>query len=205
MVKATNHEVVVPKEKHVAHLIGWSLSRSVSDGDIIKHLTTRIHSNESIVVLKALIVTHRLLLEAGLSLIRQMGQNTAMFNLSKSTDVSTASAFTISQFSRKYVVFIEEKIHCYKTLAVAYERNAIESMANIESLKGLQLLLHLESLNSVLERAEAIDFKEAYESNIAPLRYAVSFTIKVLSHYLFFFFISSSSTYSHDNNNYNNN
>ena len=76
VTKATNHDVIVPKQKHVVTLYN-AVARKDSPKDVIRYVLQRLSdraqgSSEWLVVLKSLMVVHRLLREAEGDSFRQV-------------------------------------------------------------------------------------------------------------------------------------
>ncbi|KAL0219103.1 hypothetical protein P9112_004756 [Eukaryota sp. TZLM1-RC] len=105
-IKATNHDDTV-KEKHVRTLIIATHTNNTTE--VISSLATRLSHKESFIVLKALIVLHRLLKEGSTQFISSasISSSSLLFHGSFS-DPSTPESLQLSKFIRKYSIYLEE-------------------------------------------------------------------------------------------------
>ncbi|PHU22717.1 putative clathrin assembly protein [Capsicum chinense] len=127
IVKATNHVESPPKERHIAKiLVATSITSPRADVAYCIHaLSRRLSKTRNwIVVIKTLIVIHRVLREGDPSSKEELlhySQRGQIFQLSNFKD-SNHLAWDCSAWVRTYALFLEEKLECFRTL-----KNDIES------------------------------------------------------------------------------
>ncbi|XP_016565204.1 putative clathrin assembly protein At5g57200 isoform X5 [Capsicum annuum] len=128
IVKATNHVESPPKERHIAKiLVATSITSPRADVAYCIHaLSRRLSKTRNwIVVIKTLIVIHRVLREGDPSSKEELlhySQRGQIFQLSNFKDDSNHLAWDCSAWVRTYALFLEEKLECFRTL-----KNDIES------------------------------------------------------------------------------
>ncbi|EME32045.1 Putative clathrin assembly protein [Galdieria sulphuraria] len=113
VIKATSHERIPPKEKHVFQLVqgshwGGSIeNREAPCGSIYRQLGKRLLSEEWIVVLKSLVVFHRIFREGSDSFASEVSRSSsAIFNLQGFRD-SSHGGWNHVPFIRCYGRYLE--------------------------------------------------------------------------------------------------
>lgn len=81
VVKATSHVPGAPKEKHVVRLISFTHQSQTAAKEILKPLEKRLKEGDGVVVLKSLILLHRLVREGDNAFIYALRSVTGTFNL----------------------------------------------------------------------------------------------------------------------------
>ncbi|XP_006474617.1 putative clathrin assembly protein At5g35200 [Citrus sinensis] len=155
IVKATNHDEVLPKEKHISKILEAVLaSRPRADvAYCIQSLAKRLAKTHSwTVALKTLIVIHRALREVDHSfceeLINYSRGRALMFNLSHFRDESSPVAWDHSAWIRNYALYLEERVECFRILRYDVEKSHMGS----GRLSIPDLLDQLPSLQQLLFR-----------------------------------------------------
>ncbi|KAK1551157.1 hypothetical protein Q3G72_031180 [Acer saccharum] len=123
IVKATNHDEVLPKEKHIKTILD-AVSASKPRADVaycIQGLAKRLAKTHNwTVALKTLIVIHRSSREVGPTfcqeLINYSHGRALMLNLSHFRDDSSPIAWDYSAWVRTYALYLEERVECYRIL-----------------------------------------------------------------------------------------
>ncbi|KAK3221615.1 hypothetical protein Dsin_008640 [Dipteronia sinensis] len=123
IVKATNHDEVLPKEKHIKTILD-AVSASKPRADVaycIQGLAKRLAKTRNwTVALKTLIVIHRASREVGPTfcqeLINYSHGRALMLNLSHFRDDSSPVAWDYSAWVRTYALYLEERVECYRIL-----------------------------------------------------------------------------------------
>ncbi|KAL8502367.1 hypothetical protein ACS0TY_021492 [Phlomoides rotata] len=153
ILKATNHDNVLPKEKHVRAILG-ALSGSRPRADVaysIDTLTKRlIRTHSWVVALKALIVIHRALREVDHSFCEELIYHNQhrghLLNLLHFKDDSSPTAWDYSTWIRTYALYIEECLECFRVLKYDFYRDhsrtkKFGTSSLLEQLPALQQLL----------------------------------------------------------------
>uniref|UniRef100_A0A8C7M934 Synaptosome associated protein 91b n=1 Tax=Oncorhynchus kisutch TaxID=8019 RepID=A0A8C7M934_ONCKI len=80
--KATTHEVMAPKKKHLEYLISATNATNVNIPQMADTLFERATNASWIVVFKALVTTHHMCVHGNERFIQYLASRTALFNLS---------------------------------------------------------------------------------------------------------------------------
>ncbi|KAJ8568394.1 hypothetical protein K7X08_027927 [Anisodus acutangulus] len=151
IVKATNHVESPPKERHIARIVvATSITCPRADVAYCIHaLSRRLSKTRNwIVVIKTLIVIHRVLREGDPSFrveLLRCSQRGHIFQLSNFKDDSSHLAWDCSAWVRTYALFLEERLECFRTL-----KNDIEVHCRTRHLNGEELLEQLPALQQLL-------------------------------------------------------
>ncbi|KAH7569278.1 hypothetical protein ACOSP7_012624 [Xanthoceras sorbifolium] len=154
IVKATNHEEVLPKEKHIKTILD-AVSSSKPRADVaycIQGLAKRLAKTRNwTVALKTLIVIHRSLREVGPTFCQELinySQGKALtLNLSHFSDDSSPVAWDYSAWVRTYALYLEERVECYRILKydiiekMCWKDKRLDVPEMLEQLPPLQQLL----------------------------------------------------------------
>ncbi|GAV82328.1 ANTH domain-containing protein, partial [Cephalotus follicularis] len=154
IVKATNHDEVLPKEKHVRTIFG-AVSGSRPPADVaycLNGLAKRLAKTHNwTVALKTLIVIHRALRETDSAFHEELSNYTRgrghMLNLSHFRDDSCPQAWDYSAWVRTYALYLEERLECFHILKYDVEKNLsrtkeLDTPDMLDQLPALQQLLH---------------------------------------------------------------
>ncbi|XP_056911423.1 phosphatidylinositol-binding clathrin assembly protein-like isoform X5 [Takifugu flavidus] len=120
--KATTHEVSGPKKKHLDYLIHCTNELNVSIPHLADTLLERTSSNSWIVVFKALITTHHLMMYGNERLMQYVASRNALFNLNNFLDKAALQGYKMSTFIRRYSRYLNEKATSYRTAAVDFTK-----------------------------------------------------------------------------------
>ncbi|XP_034033976.1 phosphatidylinositol-binding clathrin assembly protein-like isoform X4 [Thalassophryne amazonica] len=116
--KATTHEVSGPKKKHLDYLIHCTNEMNVSIPHLADTLLERTSSNSWIVVFKALITTHHLMMYGNERLMQYLASRNTLFNLNNFLDKAALQGYNMSTFIRRYSRYLNEKAMSYRIAAV---------------------------------------------------------------------------------------
>ncbi|KAL6521268.1 hypothetical protein OROGR_017837 [Orobanche gracilis] len=122
VVKATNHDEIPPKERHVRKIFSAvSINRPRADVAYCIHALSRrlTKTRNWIVAVKTLIVIHRTLREGDPTFreeLLQYSHRGKLFQISNFKDDSTPLAWDCSAWVRTYALFLEERLECFRTL-----------------------------------------------------------------------------------------
>ncbi|XP_054610480.1 phosphatidylinositol-binding clathrin assembly protein-like isoform X1 [Dunckerocampus dactyliophorus] len=120
--KATTHEVSGPKKKHLDYLIHCTNELNVSIPHLADTLLERTASNSWIVVFKALIATHHLMMYGNERLMQYMASRNTLFNLNNFQDKAALQGYNMSTFIRRYSRYLNEKAMSFGLAAVDFTK-----------------------------------------------------------------------------------
>ncbi|KAI3373827.1 hypothetical protein L3Q82_022405, partial [Scortum barcoo] len=120
--KATTHEVSGPKKKHLDYLIHCTNELNVSIPHLADTLLERTASNSWIVVFKALITTHHLMMYGNERLMQYLASRNTLFNLNNFLDKAALQGYNMSTFIRRYSCYLNEKAMSYRLAAVDFTK-----------------------------------------------------------------------------------
>eukprot|EP00898_Chlorokybus_atmophyticus_P001030 jgi/Chlat1/1928/Chrsp153S02239 len=158
IVKATNHDEVPPKEKHVRTIFA-ALGAHRPRADVSYTITTlqkRLRSSPDwIVVLKCLMVFHRALREVDPSfreMLLHQSQNAHFLNLANFKDESHPDAWDHSAWVRTYSLYLEERIETERALNFDVESEGTTEHSRTRTLDTAGLLVWLPRLQAQMSR-----------------------------------------------------
>ncbi|KAM6984627.1 LOW QUALITY PROTEIN: phosphatidylinositol-binding clathrin assembly protein-like [Aplochiton taeniatus] len=153
--KATTHEVSGPKKRHLDYLIHCSSEQSVSVPHLADTLLDRTHSTSWVVVFKALISTHHLMMYGNERLIQYLASKNSVFKLNTFLDKAALQGYDMSTFIRRYSRYLNEKAVSYRLVAMdvtKMKRGAEGVMRTMTTDKLIQTLPIIQNqLDALLE------------------------------------------------------
>lgn len=158
-IKATRHDNMIPKEKHVRRLIVCTHERSDLTDKIYVHLVERLEIPDWIVVLKTLEVFHRLFRDGNPRFLADLKWKGSVFNMSRFNDPTNGEAHAQSVFIRKYAQYLEEKVMVFRSLRMEFDRDPtlLKNLSVEDSFVRLpKLQRQLDALIHCQTSAEAI-------------------------------------------------
>lgn len=158
-IKATRHDDTIPKEKHVRRLILSTHEKSEVCAEIYAHLVKRLELPDWIVVLKTLVVFHRLFRDGNPRFVGDLKWKGTIFPLSRFTDITSPEAQVQSVFVRKYALYLEEKVMVFRALRMEFEKDPglLKGLSVEDSFVRLpKLQRQLDALINCQTSAEAI-------------------------------------------------
>ena len=178
MVKATNHDPVVPKQKHVVTLYA-QVGKADSGRDAIRHVLTALServagASEWLVVMKCMMLTHRLMRESDGDRFRQTlaealfgsrgrdnaerrretpGGTIALFALGGFKDEKGGpEAYEMSGWVRAYALYLEECCAVLNECRIDPQAEESGHPSASRSWTTQQLIVGLPRLSSLLRR-----------------------------------------------------
>uniref|UniRef100_A0A8B9EHC7 Phosphatidylinositol-binding clathrin assembly protein n=1 Tax=Anser cygnoides TaxID=8845 RepID=A0A8B9EHC7_ANSCY len=100
--KATTHEVMGPKKKHLDYLIQCTNEMNVNIPQLADTLFERTANSSWVVVFKALITTHHLMMYGNERFIQYLASRNTLFHLNNYLDKSAMQGYDMSTFIRRY-------------------------------------------------------------------------------------------------------
>ncbi|GAA6087949.1 clathrin coat assembly protein AP180 isoform X4 [Tachysurus ichikawai] len=144
--KATTHEVMAPKKKHLEYLIQATQETNVNIPQMADTLFERAGNASWIVVFKALVTTHHLMVNGNERFIQFLASRNTLFNLSNFLDKTGSHGYDMSTFIRRYSRYLNEKAFSYRQMAFDFGRvkkgndGVMRTMATDKLLKGMSTL-----------------------------------------------------------------
>uniref|UniRef100_A0A673JC29 Phosphatidylinositol-binding clathrin assembly protein n=1 Tax=Sinocyclocheilus rhinocerous TaxID=307959 RepID=A0A673JC29_9TELE len=120
--KATTHEIMGPKKKHLDYLIHCTNEMNVNIPQLADSLFERTTSTSWVVVFKSLITTHHLMVYGNERFIQYLASRNTLFNLSNFLDKSGLQGYDMSTFIRRYSRYLNEKAVSYRQVAFDFTK-----------------------------------------------------------------------------------
>nr|XP_015207142.1 PREDICTED: phosphatidylinositol-binding clathrin assembly protein-like isoform X9 [Lepisosteus oculatus] len=120
--KSTTHEVIGPKKKHLDYLIHCTNEMNVSIPQLADTLFERTANSSWVVVFKALITTHHLMMYGNERFIQYLASRNTLFNLNNFLDKGALQGYDMSTFIRRYSRYLNEKALSYRLVAVDFTK-----------------------------------------------------------------------------------
>ncbi|XP_040196020.1 phosphatidylinositol-binding clathrin assembly protein isoform X7 [Rana temporaria] len=120
--KATTHEVMGPKKKHLDYLIQCTNEMNVNIPQLADTLFERTTNSSWVVVFKSLITTHHLMVYGNERFIQYLASRNTLFNLSNFLDKSGLQGYDMSTFIRRYSRYLNEKAVSYRQVAFDFTK-----------------------------------------------------------------------------------
>ncbi|KAJ8274720.1 hypothetical protein COCON_G00093450 [Conger conger] len=153
--KATTHEVMAPKKKHLEYLIQATNETNVNIPQMADTLFERSTNASWVVVFKALVATHHIMVHGNERFIQYLASRSTLFNLSNFLDKTGSHGYDMSTFIRRYSRYLNEKGFAYRQMAFDFTRvkkgaeGVMRTMAPDKLLKGMSSLQGL--IDALLE------------------------------------------------------
>ncbi|XP_077443802.1 clathrin coat assembly protein AP180-like isoform X10 [Stigmatopora argus] len=144
--KATTHEVMAPKKKHLEYLVSATNTTNVNIPQMADTLFERATNASWVVVFKALVTTHHMCVHGNERFIQYLASRTSLFNLSNFIDKTGANGYDMSTFIRRYGRYLNEKAFAYRQMAFDFTRvkkgadGVMRTMTTEKLLKGMPVL-----------------------------------------------------------------
>ncbi|XP_013875922.1 clathrin coat assembly protein AP180 isoform X3 [Austrofundulus limnaeus] len=144
--KATTHEQTAPKKKHLEYLIQATQDTNVNIPQMADTLLERVGNASWVVVFKALITTHHLMVQGNERFLQFLASRNTLFNLSNFLDKTGSHGYDMSTFIRRYSRYLNEKAFAYRQMSFDFNRvkkgaeGAMRTMSVEKLLKGMPTL-----------------------------------------------------------------
>jgi hypothetical protein len=126
--------------------------------ELVGAIMVRLENPNWNVVLKTLMLTHRLLKDGNLRFMNELKFRPKVFQLDRFQDTATVDGQHNSAFVRKYAQYLEEKVNVFKALKIEFEKkpDACKSISVDEMFVKLPKLQSLVNslLNTRVQRAD---------------------------------------------------
>ncbi|XP_039273705.1 phosphatidylinositol-binding clathrin assembly protein LAP-like isoform X3 [Styela clava] len=152
--KATTHEIMGPKKKHLDYLNALTREQNINIPELADLLIERTKVGKWVVVFKSLITTHHLMCYGNERFIQHLASRHALFNLANFIDKTGVQGYDMSTFVRRYAKYLNQKGISYRTVAYDFTRvkrgkdnGVLRTLATEKLLKTLPTLqLQLDTL-----------------------------------------------------------
>ncbi|KAJ7997145.1 hypothetical protein DPEC_G00225920 [Dallia pectoralis] len=122
LTKATTHEIMGPKKKHLDYLIHCTNEMNVNIPQLADTLFERTANTSWVVVFKSLAATHHLMVYGNERFIQYLASRNTLFNLSNFLDKSGLQGYDMSTFIRRYSRYLNEKAVSYRQVAFDFTK-----------------------------------------------------------------------------------
>ncbi|KAB0392068.1 hypothetical protein E2I00_017201, partial [Balaenoptera physalus] len=116
-LRATTDEPSEPGPKHLADLIQYINGTNRSVEHLADILSEKTRSSSWVVVFKALITVHHLMVHGNERFIQHLASRNSLFTLYNFLDKSVTEGYTMSTFIRRYSRYLNEKSLTYRLIA----------------------------------------------------------------------------------------
>ncbi|KAM9041240.1 phosphatidylinositol-binding clathrin assembly protein-like [Megaptera novaeangliae] len=116
-LRATTDEPSEPGPKHLADLIQYINGTNRSVEHLADILSEKTRSSSWVVVFKALITVHHLMVHGNERFIQHLASRNSLFTLYNFLDKSVTEGYTMSTFIRRYSRYLNEKSLAYRLIA----------------------------------------------------------------------------------------
>ncbi|CAF98579.1 unnamed protein product [Tetraodon nigroviridis] len=120
--KATTHEIMGPKKKHLDYLIQCTNEMNVNIPQLADTLFERTANTSWVVVFKSLTATHHLMVYGNERFIQYLASRNTLFNLNNFLDKSGLQGYDMSTFIRRYSRYLNEKAVSYRQVAFDFTK-----------------------------------------------------------------------------------
>ena len=141
--KASSHELIAPKRKHVDYLVLCTNEPMVSVPDLATFLLERVKMTNWVVAFKALITAHFLMVQGNERFIQYLAPRTSNFQTDNLSDRSTVETMNMSTFVRKYSRYLNNKATTYQRAGFDYCRVKRGENGFIRTMTITKLMMHL--------------------------------------------------------------
>ncbi|XP_047926685.1 prefoldin subunit 3 isoform X5 [Anser cygnoides] len=149
--KATTHEVMGPKKKHLDYLIQCTNEMNVNIPQLADTLFERTANSSWVVVFKALITTHHLMMYGNERFIQYLASRNTLFHLNNYLDKSAMQGYDMSTFIRRYSRYLNEKALSYRLVAVDFTKMKRGIDGVMRTMNAEKLLKTLPIIQSQLD------------------------------------------------------
>ncbi|XP_055421247.1 phosphatidylinositol-binding clathrin assembly protein-like [Bubalus kerabau] len=113
---ATTNEPTEPEQKHLADLIQYINGTNMSVVHLADILSEKTGSSSWVVVFKALVTVHHLMVYGNERFIQHLASRSSLFTLHNFLDTSVVEGYAMSAFIRRYSKYLNEKSLAYRLM-----------------------------------------------------------------------------------------
>ncbi|XP_077002124.1 uncharacterized protein LOC143671064 [Tamandua tetradactyla] len=136
---ATTDEPTEPEPKHLADLIQYVNETNMSVEHLADVLSEKTGSSSWVVVFKALVTVHHLMVHGNERFIEHLASRNSLFTLHNFLDKSVIEGYAMSTFIRRYSRYLNEKSLAYRLITsdVTKAKRGVDGMMRTLSTKEL--------------------------------------------------------------------
>ncbi|XP_038833313.1 clathrin coat assembly protein AP180 [Salvelinus namaycush] len=149
--KATTHEQTAPKKKHLEYLIEATKESNVNIPQMADTLFERATNASWVVVFKALITTHHMMVAGNERFLQFLASRNSLFNLSNFLDKTGSHGYDMSTFIRRYSRYLNEKAFAYRQMSFDFGRVKKGSEGVMRTMPVEKLLKGMPTLQSQID------------------------------------------------------
>lgn len=148
--KATSHEIIGPKRKHVDYIQNSLQATNISIPEVADMLFERCSNSSWVVVFKSLVTSHHLMANANERFIQYIASRQTPWMLQTFLDKGGVQGYDMSHAIRRYSSYLAEKAYAYRQMGYDFCRvvRGKESgvLRNMDSAKVLKALPCIQAL-----------------------------------------------------------
>lgn len=152
--KASTHEVMGPKKKHLDYLTALTREQNVNIPELADLLIERTKVGSWVVVFKGLSTVHHLMYYGNERFIQHLASRHTLFNLSDFIDKTGVQGYDMSTFVRRYSRYLNQKAVSYRT--VAYDFTRVKRGKDSGVLRGLPVEKLLKTLPTLCTQLDVL-------------------------------------------------
>eukprot|EP00071_Canis_lupus_P016450 XP_005642201.1 phosphatidylinositol-binding clathrin assembly protein-like [Canis lupus familiaris] len=137
---ATSDEPTEPEPKHLANLIQYINGTNMSVERLADVLSEKTGSRSWVVVFKALVTVHHLMVHGNERFIQHLASRNSLFTLHNFLDKSVIEGYTMSTFIRRYSRYLNEKSLACRLIALDITKTKRGMDGMMRTLDTKQLL-----------------------------------------------------------------
>ena len=120
--KASTSEAMPPKKKHLDYLLAMVKEPNVNLPELANCLVERTKQLKWVVVFKALITTHHLMFYGSERFLQHLASRNGLFSLGTFLDRTGKQSYEMSQYLRRYAMYLNQKALSYRAVAYDFTR-----------------------------------------------------------------------------------
>eukprot|EP00048_Salpingoeca_helianthica_P015702 m.228145 g.228145 ORF g.228145 m.228145 type:complete len:344 (-) comp17411_c0_seq1:59-1090(-) len=168
IIKATDSTIDVPKLKHLEAILLFTHLPDFSMGKIAEGLLSRSREQSWVVVLKTLIIFHRLMRDGHERFSQYLVTSATGLQLETFVDASSPDALAMSGFVRAYAGYLNTKITIYRQLG--FEVCHVKARENISRIEATTLPDVIKSLRMFMGMCDKLLVAVSEESPAAAVQ-----------------------------------
>ena len=141
--KASSHEIIAPKRKHVDYLVLCTNEPTVSIPDLATFILERVKMANWVVSFKALVTAHFLMVQGNERFTQYLAPRTANFQTDNLSDKTNVETMNMSTFVRKYSRYLNTKATTYQRAGFDYCRVKRGENGFFRTMTVAKLLSHM--------------------------------------------------------------
>ncbi|XP_058146968.1 phosphatidylinositol-binding clathrin assembly protein-like [Dasypus novemcinctus] len=136
---ATTEEPTEPKPEHLADLLQYINKTKMSVEHLADVLSEKTGSSSWVVVFKALVTVHHLMVHGNERFIRHLASRDSLFTLHNFLDKSVVEGYAMSTFIRRYSRYLNEKSLAYRMISsdITKAKRGMDGMMRTLNTKDL--------------------------------------------------------------------